>query len=315
MMGPELMAAVALELASLGGGSRRDAAAALSSHYRAGGRSDGAIDLAAYLTVRLPATYAAAARVLAEVRLTRPDFAPDSLLDAGSGPGTASWAAVAAWPELAAITMLDANGEFLAIAQRLAMAGGHPALTAAGFVKVDILAMGDAHRASLVVASYALAEISPGLLDAAADRLWQAAAEMLVLVEPGTPAGFARLRQVRSRLLLAGAVPVAPCPHAAACPMTAADWCHFAVRLPRSRAHMHAKQAQVPYEDEPFAYLALARWGAPSGSSRILAPPRQAKPGVTFKLCTNQGLEQRHIARRDGARYKQARKRQWGDLL
>ena len=238
------------------------------------------------MPLRLPATYAAVARVLAEVRLTRPDFAPDSLLDAGSGPGTASWAAAAAWPAFAAITMFDAHAGFLALAGRLAMAGAHPAMTQARLVKVDILTLNGAHRASLVAASYALAEISPNLLDAAVDRL-----------------------------LLAAAVPVAPCPHTADCPMTGADWCHFAVRLPRSRAHMHAKQAQVPFEDEPFAYLALTRSGAATGGARILAPPRLAKPGITFKLCTEDGLEQRHIARRDGAPYKQARKRQWGGLL
>ena len=311
-MSPELTAAVALELASHCGG-QRNAAAALSAHYRAGGRSDSSIDLAAYLTVRLPATYAAAARVLAEVRLARPGFAPASLLDAGCGPGTASWAAAAAWPQLAGITMLDANARFLALAGRLAI-NGAPAMAAARLVRGDILSLGNDNRASLVVASYALAEISTGMLDVAADRLWQAAEDILVLVEPGTPAGFGRLRRVRDRLLRAGAVPVAPCPHALACPMTGADWCHFSVRLARSRAHMHAKQAQVPFEDEPFAYLALARQGTPTGAARILAPPRTAKPGITFKLCTEKGLEQRHVARRDAPLYKKARKRQWGDV-
>ncbi len=269
-MSPELTAAVALELASHGG-SQRNAAAALSAHYRAGGRADSSIDLAAYLTVRLPATYAAAARVLAEVRLARPGFAPASLLDAGCGPGTASWAAAAAWPQLAGITMLDAHAGFLALADRLAF-NGAPAVAAARLVRGNILSLGNDHRASLVVASYALAEISTGMLDVAADRLWQAAEDMLVLVEPGTPAGFGRLRRVRDRPLQAGAVPVAPCPHA------------------------------------------LARQGTPTGAARILAPPRTAKPDITFKLCTEKGLEQRHIARRAAPLYKQARKRQWGDV-
>ena len=138
---------------------------------------------------------------------------------------------------------------------------------------------------------------------------------MLVLIEPGTPAGFARIRAARNALLGQGAVPVAPCPHAAACPMSGTDWCHFSVRLARSRAHMHAKGASVPFEDEKFAYLVLSREGAPSGGGRVLAPPLEQKPGITFRLCTAAGLEQRQIARRDHAAYKAHRKTAWGDLM
>ena len=57
------------------------------------------------------------------------------------------------------------------------------------------------------------------------------------------------------------------------------DWCHFSVRLPRSREHMHAKRAKVPFEDERFAYLAVSRMGAVTGLSRILgncSPPELA---------------------------------------
>lgn len=312
-MTPELKSALARVLAQQPGGGRRAGAAALSQHYRAGGRTGMGSDLAAYLTVRLPATYAAVARVLEEIRLRRPEFAPFSLLDAGCGPGTASWAAAATWPELGNVTMVDSNREFLALAGRLAAESSRAAVSKADRQVGEIERL--AVRASLVIASYALAEIPPDRLGQAVAALWQATGAMLVLVEPGTPVGFQRLRAARDWLLALAAVPVAPCPHASACPMMGDDWCHFSVRLPRSREHMHAKRAKVPFEDERFAYLAVSRMGAVTGLSRILAPPREAKPGITFKLCTGQGLEVRHIARRDGALYKRARKRDWGDAL
>ena len=315
VLSPELETAVQRLRAGQGPGSLRPAAAALSRHYRSGGTSDASISLPAYLAVRLPATYAAVAAALGEVKRLRPDFAPSSLLDAGSGPGTASWAAVSAWPGLTHIAMLDTNREFLTLSGRLAAMGTHPALAAAKPHHGDLALAGTIGRVSLVIAAYALAEIPDGAQAAAVTALWQATQDMLVLVEPGTPAGFARLRKARDRLLGAGAVPVAPCPHAGACPMAGADWCHFSVRLPRLRLHMHAKRARVPFEDEPYAYLAVSRVGKATGRPRILAPPKESRPGITFKLCTEQGVETRHVARRDAPAYKQARKRTWGDVL
>ena len=179
-------------LAAAGGGSRRAGSAALSETYRRGGHSAD-IDFAAYLTVRLPATHAAVARVLDEVALRRPGFKPASLLDAGSGPGTASWAATARWSCLDDVTLLDSSPDFLDLAGQLAAT--HPRLAAAKFRTGDMAA--DMPPADLVVAAYALAEVPTGRQASAIAALWAAARQMLVLVEPGTPAGFARLRAAR----------------------------------------------------------------------------------------------------------------------
>jgi ribosomal protein RSM22 (predicted rRNA methylase) len=179
----------------------------------------------------------------------------------------------------------------------------------------SIEALPEGLGADLVVAAYALAEIPLPRVAAAARKLWAASSAMLVIVEPGTPAGFARIRAAREVLLGQGAVPVAPCTHALACPIQGDDWCHFSVRLARSRAHMHAKGASVPFEDERFAYLVLARDGEPSGLGRIVAPPLHAKPGSSFRVCAQGRIETRHIARRQKASYKQARKLDWGGIM
>lgn len=308
-MTADLLAAAATYLAR-SRGSRRDGAAALSATYRRGGASD-AIDLAAYLTVRLPATLAAVSRVLDEVAARRPGFAPTSLLDAGAGPGTASWAAQERWPTLSSITLLDRNPAFLDLARDLAQAA--PFAAFAQFRSGDLSS--SLPRCDLVAATYALAEVPPAQLAAAVAALWQAAAGMLVLVEPGTPDGFARLRAARSLIAAQGGVPVAPCPAAGDCPMTGADWCHFAVRLARSRAHMHAKGAQVPFEDEKFAYLAMSREGPMSGGARVLDQPRHSKAEIALRLCRDGAIATLAIRRRDKLAYRQLRKARWGDLL
>jgi ribosomal protein RSM22 (predicted rRNA methylase) len=141
---------------------------------------------------------------------------------------------------------------------------------------------------------------------------------LLALVEPGTPAGYARILAARTALIEAGATILAPCPHDAACPLVGEDWCHFSVRLPRSRDHRLAKDAVVPFEDERFAYLLAARPGiaAAPRQPRVLAPPRTAKPGIALKLCGLDGqVEQRLVPKRDKPAYAVARRLGWGNVL
>lgn len=304
--------AIAAWLAARGTGGLRGQAEALSATYRLGGTSQ-SIDLASYLVARLPATYAAVSHMLGEIAARRPGFSPHSLLDAGSGPGTASWAAVEAWPDLSRVTFLDNAPEFLKLAAGLAAEGPEP-LAKASAVPGSIEALPQGLAADLVVAAYTLAELHLPRVAGAARKLWAASRGMLAVVEPGTPEGLARIRAVREALLKDGAVPVAPCTHAQDCPIAGDDWCHFSVRLARSRAHMHAKGASVPFEDERFSYLVLARDGEPCGSARIIAPVVHAKFGLTLRVCTEGRIETRHVARRDKASYKLARKLDWGDL-
>ena len=288
--------------------------------YREGKPSSGVIrqadDALAYAITRLPATYAACATVLAEAARMAPDFRPASLLDAGAGTGAASWAAEAVWPGMARIDWLDSSPVFLALAARLAE-GGPTALREAGQTRGDLTANGPWPRADLVVASYALAEIAPERQHEVVGRLWDASSGLLALVEPGTPAGYGRILAARSALIAAGAAVLAPCPHEAACPLTGSDWCHFSVRLPRSRDHRLAKGADAPFEDERFSYLIAARPEVAVGprAARILAPPRAGKPGVDLKLCGPAGLEQRFVGKRDKAAFSALRRLGWGDTL
>jgi ribosomal protein RSM22 (predicted rRNA methylase) len=159
-----------------------------------------------------------------------------------------------------------------------------------------------------------LAELPQEQAAPVAADLWRSANSVLVLIEPGTPAGFARIRKARAALIETGAHVAAPCTHDNACPLSGDDWCHFSRRLARSRDHMLLKEASVPFEDERYAYVAVTREKVASGA-RILAPPLEAKPGVTFKLCDGKGLRAQFVASRDKDEYRRVRKRGWGDLF
>src|ERR1700719_4728612 len=127
MTAPDLPAALKAALdAKLHGLSRSDAAgraAIISQTYRGGGGS-GAIksetDALAYALARMPATYAAVTASLNALAEIRPDFSPETLLDVGAGPGTASWAAAEAFPSLKSFSLIDANDALRALALDLA---------------------------------------------------------------------------------------------------------------------------------------------------------------------------------------------------
>ncbi len=309
---PALVSAIA---ALLEGMPRKDLAARadkMSAAYRAGGTSHAITtppDAAAYAVARMPATFAAIAAAFEKLAQAMPDFAPDSLLDVGAGTGAASWAAQAQWPDIA-VTMLDHNPALRVLARKLA--------DSSPLAQAEILA-GDLGvekpGADLVVAGYVLAELDETRAAAVAVDLWQSASKALVLVEPGTPQGFARIRAARAALIAAGAHVAAPCTHDNTCPITGDDWCHFSQRLPRSRDHMLLKGANVPFEDERYAYVAVTREPIAYHTARILSSPLETKPGLTFKLCDATGLRAQFVASRDKEDYRRVKKRGWGDVF
>jgi ribosomal protein RSM22 (predicted rRNA methylase) len=305
---------LALE-ALLEGVPRKDLAAAaqkMSAGYRQGETSapiTTPLQATAYAVARMPATFAACSAVFARLAEVMPGFAPASLLDVGAGSGAASWAAATQWPDITSVTMLDRNPALRALARRLADAGE---LVNAEILGGDLSA--EKPQADLVVASYVLAELPQDQAASVARDLWQCAAGALALVEPGTPDGFARIRSARAALIEAGAHVAAPCTHDHDCPLQADDWCHFSQRLARSRDHMLLKEATVPFEDERYSYVVVTRQKMATGA-RILAPPLETKPGITFKLCDETGLRAQFVASRDKDEYRRVRKLGWGELF
>lgn len=317
---PALQAAVNALLEGRPRGPIAERSAKISDCYRGGGRSGAAItsdiDVLAYLLARLPATYAALSAVLSEVR-ARSEFQPKTLNDIGAGPGGASWAAIEAWPMLDRVGMIDSSAAFLDMARRLAANSTNKVLAGAAMTLADVTRLPDLQSSDLVIASYALAELPRATLTDVALTLWKSCTGILILVEPGTPAGYERIVACRTALIADGAKIVAPCPHAAPCPIRSPDWCHFSQRLARSRDHMIVKSANVPFEDEKFSYLAVARdqVAVERYDARVLAPPKKDKTGIALKVCANGEISRRKISRRDREAFLKLRDARWGDAI
>jgi ribosomal protein RSM22 (predicted rRNA methylase) len=321
MTSPSLPAELKAALdAKLQGVSRNEAAArsALISKTYCDGGGSGTIrsetDALAYALARMPATYAAVVASLNALCEVRPDFKPETLLDVGAGPGTASWAAAEAFSSLKSFALLDDNAALRALARDLAR--GSARLGDLKYQEGEASALlARSEPADLAIVSYMIGELGEAEQTELADLVWSKTSDTLLIVEPGTPAGTARILALRRRLVAAGAHVAAPCPHDGPCPLSAPDWCHFTQRLPRSRAHMQLKSADVPFEDEKFAYVALTRAQGTSHPARVLAQPLAGKAEISAKLCTADGLVIAKIPRRDKTAYPRARRWRWGDAV
>jgi ribosomal protein RSM22 (predicted rRNA methylase) len=296
--------------------ARTRAAAEISEAYRkgefAGAPLKSTAHRLAYLQVRMPATHAACRHVFSKLKEALPDFEPRTCLDLGSGPGTAGWAVVETFPFLEKISFVERDLELLKIGKALAVEANAPVLRVANWTAADLRSV-SIEPQDLIILSYALGELNPNdaqRLVAAASK----AAQVLVLIDPGTPKAFTRMAELRKQLIVQGLMIAAPCPHEHACPLLArGDWCHFAERLERTAEHRRMKGGALGYEDEKFSYLCAMRLPIGERAGRIVRHPQIHSGYVQLQVCAPDALKQITVTKSKKEPYRAARKAGWGD--
>ena len=311
---PALRLAIEAETAAIDVRALRLASAELSRRYRAGHFSTAMptqADRAAYLLTRLPATYAANAVVFGEL-VERVSAEKKSVLDLGSGPGTALWAAAEAIPEAIAFTAIERDTSLIETARRLVSHSTHPALRGTTFLHADLRSRPELQPHDIVVLSYSLGEL--GKTSEVVNWTWSLARVALVIIEPGTPKAFQAVVSARNQLIGLGAEIAAPCPHHHACPLAVrGDWCHFRARLERTPEHRRLKGGELGYEDEKFSYLIAATAKANQAETRIVRHPLKHAGHVQLTLCTPEGLQVSTVGKSRKDLYRKARNADWGD--
>lgn len=273
------------------------------------------LDSAAYLTTRMPATYAAARQVFDRLAIARPGFQPRTLIDLGAGTGACTWAAADAFPSLKSSHLVDSSESALAAAAR--MLNNSPLEITHSAARLDQPGGWTAPASfDLAVCGFLLGELDKRAQDTLTPEMARAAS-VVAMIEPGTPAGYRRVLQARAALIAAGRYVLAPCPHESACPLEPTqDWCHFAVRLTRSIRHRQVKGGERGYEDEKYAYVVTSEQPPLRRSGRILRHPQIRTGHVRMTICAPEpGVQDVTVSKRRGEDYRAARHARWGDSL
>ena len=269
-----------------------------------------------YSIARMPATYGAVATSL-RWSLENFDEEIESVLDVGAGTGAASWAASEVFNNNLQITCLEREDAMINLGKEYMQDEVIP-LTNAIWLKQDVANTEINQKADLVISSYMLNEFSEDARIKVVQKLWNATNKLLLIIEPGTPESFKKMKRIRERLISCGGNVIAPCVHNQNCKLSEDDWCQFTCRISRSKLHKVLKGGDSPFEDEKFFYLAISKNSKTSNEkiySRVLRHPKIESGRITLKLCDTNGIYEKMITKKEKELFKEVRKIASGDLL
>ncbi|XP_076829791.1 ribosome assembly protein METTL17, mitochondrial [Brachyhypopomus gauderio] len=285
-----------------------------------------------YMAARLAGGYAAVLRALNEIKKRDIAFSPYSLLDFGSGLGTALWASHTLWGDsLKEYVCVDACGDMNTLAEQLLTGGsesGEPLIKHVYFRQ--FLPVSPKVQADLVVAAFSLSELA-----SQADRqetvltLWRKTSSYLVLVENGTKEGHQILMEARDILLKSEEkvthdsrrpATFAPCTHELPCPKLLSQKivpCNFLQSYSPLPLPGNPEKQQ-----EKFSYLIMSRVKQEDVGevdwARLTGPVHRRTRHVQCQACCASGeLKQIAVTARHHGRhiYRCARNSDWGDRL
>lgn len=269
------------------------------------------IDVVTYSAVRMPATCAALSFSLEKMLEKVSDKQIEKVLDIGSGTGTSYFALNSILGSDFSLTCVEREREMISLAKELIENDK------VNFLNFDSTQQFPNDKYDLVLASYFINELDDETTFKVVDKMVDATIKYLLIVDPGTPESFSRIRKIREYLINKGLYVVAPCPHCGECAICGDDWCHFTTRINRSKLHKLLKEGDSPYEDEKFSYIAFSKTPCTEhNESRILRRPIINSGFVKVKLCNPNGeIKEETITKSNKEKYKAIKKADVGDLL
>ena len=170
--------------------------------------------------------YGACHQIFHQLKNRIPDYLPKSILDVGTGPGTALWAAKHHLPSLNSSIGVDISSDMLELARKM-----HQHQSFTDFESDWQRQFKPSTTHDIVSCAFTLSEIPSEIVRKSFIKsLWDATKDVLILVERGNPFGSDLINEAREHIIKIQEPLhiLAPCPHEKTCPM---KWCHFGQRV------------------------------------------------------------------------------------
>jgi ribosomal protein RSM22 (predicted rRNA methylase) len=279
------------------------------------------VDIAAYLGMRVPATYAQIASALYQLKEAYPEFKVESVLDLGSGPGTAVWASKQVFPELKTATCLDNEGTLLAVGREIFALSG---------LDIDVSWEADSLRSDfgsknkkfdLVIISSVLNELTEEERIKVISRAFTQCSGVLVIIEPGTPKG-AKIVEEAFKTFDNKCFLIAPYIQNSFIEGKE-QWIHFPQRFIRPEFQRRVRQQMrvsnlmaSNWEESKYSYIAISKYkSAQEAWGRLISTPKKQKAWFDLSVLTAQGIQKLQIFKRDKEKYNFVKKLNWGEIV
>lgn len=274
----------------------------------------------AYLSLRIPATYAQIYSAFLQVQEMIPSWNPKSLLDIGSGPGTAVWAANDIWTGLKKAKCIDKDKNLLSIGDEIAKKTSIS--VDISWERGDIREMSEhENKYELVVIANVLNELTLSQQENLLKKAFDQCNGVLIIIEPGTSIGIDIIQKV-SKTFIGKANLLAPYINNSL-PPDSETWIHFSQRFIRPEFQRRIRQYMRDsslmasgWEDSKYAYLATGKifpevmiWG------RCIGPVKKQKGYLEIPVLTKDEIKQIKILKRNKKEYNFAKNLKWGEVI
>ena len=264
----------------------------------------------AYSVYRMPATYEVCLNVFKQLYNIVGNTHFLSLLDVGSGTGSATLACsqVFAFDK---IVCFERETSMINCAKNLIS----EYVDNVQWQQGSLGTYNFNNKYDMVVSSYVLNEMDDNTRIKIVDQLWQCTNNILVIIEPGTQEGFRQIQSIRNYLIDKNANIVTPCTHNQQCKMSDNGLCQFSCRVPRTKLLKQIKNADVPYEDEKFCYIVFSKQKYQLPQYRVIKHPFYRPKVVEMTVCGKDELKNLVITKNQKELYKIARDCKVGDYI
>ena len=279
------------------------------------------LDIFAYLGLRSAATYAQISGALLQVQEGMPSWQPTSLLDIGSGPGTAVWAAKTVWSSIEMATCIDQDEKFLTIGKELLEKSELPLDVTWQQQNITIGLGNTSQQYDLVIIANVLNELDPEETSVLVYNALSRCKGILIVIEPGTPLGYT-IVQTTAKSVAGKNTLIAPYIDNS---FVKSDdyWIHFPQRfirpafLKRIRQHMRDSELMASdWEEAKYSFVAIGKnlpeekiWG------RCIGPIKKQKGFLEVPILTKDKIFYVKVLKRHKEQYNFAKELKWGETI